>query len=78
MLLELENLEYPCLLWFLCSSLKSSTAGSSLVALLPTQALLFLPNVLTDNSMSQLGLGFIYLSTFSPYWTGDSPFIHLF
>lgn len=66
------------LLRFLCCSLKLSTAGSSIVALLPTQALLFFPNVPTDNSMSHLGLGFIYLSTFGPYWTGDTPFTHLF
>lgn len=51
---------------FLLSSLKLSTAGSSLVALVPTQTLLFLPGVPTDSTMSQLGFGFTalpYLST---------------
>lgn len=68
------------LLWFLLSSLKLSTAGSSLVALVPTQTLLFLPGVPTDSTMSQLGFGFTalpYLSTSGPYWNGETPFPHL-
>lgn len=68
------------LLWFLRFSLTLSTAGSSLVALVPTQTLLFLPNVPTDGSMSQLGLGFTalpHLSTFGPHWTGETPFMCL-
>lgn len=52
-------------------------AGSSLVALVPTQTVLLLPDVLIDRGMSQLGLGFTalpYLSTFGPYWKGRTPF----
>lgn len=56
------------LLWFLCFSLTLSTAGSSPVALVPTQTLLFLPNGPTDSSMSQLGLGFTALPYFEHFW----------
>lgn len=40
------------LLWFLFSSLKLSTASSSLVELVPSLTLLLLANVPTDSNMS--------------------------
>lgn len=64
-------------LMFHFSSLKLSVSGSSLVALVPTQTVLLPPDALTDCGMSQLGLGFApltYLSTFGPYWNGETPF----